>query len=130
MYYTVDRYVCLPFHLRCHAYKIYTRERTFYSFITRYTTEESRSIFTDLHGAPKASKCWFLHHAEDNTQASEKSTMDTRENDAGEFLSYAYSRSHLFYDFLSTSAYMMLKDRLICEGRTRPITLERKYDKT
>jgi len=58
-----------------------------------------------------------------------KSTMDVREKDAGELLSYAYFRTHLFYDFLSTSDYMMLKDRLICERRTRPITLERKYAK-
>jgi hypothetical protein len=111
-----DRYVYLPFHLRCHAYKIYTQERTFYSFITRYTTEESTSIFTDLQGAAKASKYWFLHHAEDYTQASEKSTMYIRENDAGEFLSHAYSRSHLFYDFLSTSDHMTLKGRLMCDS--------------
>jgi len=39
-----------------------------------------------------------------------KSTLDIRENDAGEFLSYAYSRSHLFYHFLSTSDYLTLKD--------------------
>jgi len=44
----VDRYVYLPFQLRCPTYKMYTQERTFDFFITRYTSEESRSIFTDL----------------------------------------------------------------------------------